>query len=94
MIKNFRNKALKRYWVKNDASGIRPDWLSKINYILDALHAAALPEDLDLPGFNFHPLKGDRAGEYAVNVSRNWRVTFGWSGQDAIDVNMEDYHGD
>jgi proteic killer suppression protein len=94
MIKNFKNRALKRYWCKDDASGVRPDWVSKVGLVLDALHAAAQPEDLDLPGFNFHPLKGDRAGEYAVSVSRNWRVTFGWSGQDATDVNMEDYHGD
>jgi len=94
MIKSFKNRALKRYWVKNDASGIRPDWVPRIDLILDALNAAAEPEDLDIPGLKFHPLKGDRAGEYAVSISRNWRVTFGWSDQDAIDVNMEDYHGD
>ena len=94
MIKSFKSRSLKRYWVKDDASGIRPDWIPRIDLILDALNAAVEPEDLDIPGLKFHPLKGDRAGEYAVNVSRNWRVTFGWSSQDAIDVNMEDYHGD
>jgi proteic killer suppression protein len=94
MIKSFRSRSLKRYWAKDDASGIRPDWIPRINLILDALHAAVEPEELDIPGLNFHPLKGDRMGEYAVSILRNWRVTFGWSGQDAIDVNMEDYHGD
>lgn len=94
MIKNFKNRALKRYWAKNDASGIRPDWIPRIDLILDALNAAVEPQDLDIPGLKFHSLKGDRADEYAVSISRNWRVTFGWSGQDAINVNMEDYHGD
>jgi proteic killer suppression protein len=62
--------------------------------ILDALHAASRPEDLDVPGLNFHALKARRAGEYAVYVSRNWRITFAWSGQHAMQVDLEDYHGD
>jgi proteic killer suppression protein len=94
MIRSFRHKALKRLWEKNDESGIRPDWVKKVRIVLSTLHAAASPEDLNLPGFNLHPLRENRAGEFAVNVSRNWRITFGWSDQDAIDVNMEDYHGD
>jgi proteic killer suppression protein len=61
--------------------------------ILDALNAASRPEDLNVPGLGFHPLKGSRAGWYAVCVSRNWRVTFSWSGTDATEVDLEDYHG-
>ncbi len=61
--------------------------------MLDALNANSVPNALDLPGFGFHPLTGDRAGDYAVTVSRNWRVTFGWSGEDAVNVDLEDYHG-
>ena len=45
-----------------------------------------------LPGYRFYPLKGARAGEYAVSVSGNWRLTFRFDGEDAIDVNLEDYH--
>lgn len=33
------------------------------------------------------------AGRYAVSVSGNWRITFGWSGEDAVAVDLEDYHG-
>ena len=47
---------------------------------------------MDLPGFRFHALKGDASGRYAVSVSGNWRVTFGWDGAEAIDVDLEDYH--
>jgi proteic killer suppression protein len=44
-------------------------------------------------GFGFHPLTGDLAGHYAFNVSRNWRATFGWRGENADAVDLEDYHG-
>jgi proteic killer suppression protein len=45
-----------------------------------------------LPGLQLHPLGGDRAGEWAVSVSGNWRVTFLFEGTDAVSVNYEDYH--
>jgi len=64
----------------------------RIRRILALLDAARLPEDLNLPGFRFHGLKGDARGRFAVDASGNWRVTFGWDGEDAIDVDLEDYH--
>jgi len=48
--------------------------------------------DMDLPGLQFHLLKGADKGRYSVWASGNWRVTFGWSGEDAIDIDLEDYH--
>jgi proteic killer suppression protein len=48
---------------------------------------------MDLPGFGFHALSGNLAGRYAVWISRNWRITFAWSGEDATNVDLEDYHG-
>jgi proteic killer suppression protein len=50
------------------------------------------PNDLDVPGLGFHPLKGQRKGEFAVLVTRNWRITFGWADGDAADIDLEDYH--
>jgi toxin HigB-1 len=47
---------------------------------------------MNLPGFDFHGLKGDRRGTFSVTVTGNWRVTFRWRGEDAIDVDYEDYH--
>ena len=47
---------------------------------------------MDLPGLRFHPLKGKDKGRYAVWASQNWRLTFGWGGTDAIEVDLEDYH--
>jgi len=47
---------------------------------------------MDLPGYEFHELKGERKGTYAVSISGNWRLTFCFGGEDAVDVNLEDYH--
>lgn len=47
---------------------------------------------MNLPGYRFHPLKGEERGRFAVDVSGNWRITFGWQDFDAIDVELEDYH--
>ena len=93
MIRSFRSRALKRYWTKGDDSGIRPDWRRKVRLVLSRLDASKQPMELDAPGFGFHALTGDQAGRFAVWISRNWRLTFSWEGDDAIDVDLEDYHG-
>ncbi|PYE88455.1 type II toxin-antitoxin system RelE/ParE family toxin [Phyllobacterium leguminum] len=94
MIESFRSKPLKRYWTKGDDAGIRPDWRKKIRIILSRLDAVRDPAEMNVPGFGFHALKGDQTGRFAVSVSRNWRITFSWEGENATDVEMEDYHGD
>lgn len=93
MLKSLKNKALSKFWRDNDPSGIRPDWIAKVKMILDALNNAREPNDMNIIGFRFHPLKGDRLGDYSVSVSRNWRITFRIRDGDAVDVDLEDYHG-
>jgi len=93
VIENFRSKALRRFWEKDDPRGLNPQWTGKIALVLDALDNAITPSELDIVSFGFHALGGDRAGRYAVTVTRNWRITFNWSGENAIDVDLEDYHG-
>jgi proteic killer suppression protein len=94
VIESFRSRALKRYWTKGDAGAVRPDWAKKVRLILSRLDVAREPGEMDLPGFGFHPLKGNQAGRFAVWISRNWRITFAWQGENAAEVDMEDYHGD
>jgi proteic killer suppression protein len=60
--------------------------------VLAVLHAATGADEMKLPGFGLHALHGDRAGRFAVSISGNWRVTFEFSGTDAILVDYEDYH--
>ena len=92
MILSFRSRALKRFWEKGEAKGLPPQSMQRIAAVLDKLHTAVIPGDLDLPGFRFHALKGNRKGEFAVLVTRNWRMTFGWKDGDAVNVDLEDYH--
>ena len=93
MIRSFQHKGLQRFWTRSDTSGLRPDWISKVERLLEALDVARSPQDMAIIGTGFHALRGDLKGRYALTVSRNWRLTFGWDGEDAIDVNLEDYHG-
>ena len=66
--------------------------LRRLDTILETLAEAAEPKEMDVPGWRFHALKGSMQGRYAVDASANWRVTFGWEGSHAIDVDLEDYH--
>ena len=92
MIKSIRHKALRRYWTRGQAKGLNADWTRKARRILAALEAAEQPEQMNYPGSHFHPLIGDRAGRYSVRLTANVRITFGWDGEGAVDVDIEDYH--
>jgi proteic killer suppression protein len=92
MILSFRSRALQRFWERDDTSKLPPDRVKRISILLDRLDASNRPGDMDLPGFGFHALSGDKKGRYAVSVSANWRITFGWTEEDAIAVDFEDYH--
>ncbi len=59
---------------------------------LAALETAQSIDDMDIPGFRLHPLKGRRAGTWSISVSRNWRITFRFDHGDIYDVDYEDYH--
>jgi proteic killer suppression protein len=92
VIRSFRHKGLERYFRKGERKGIDARHEPRIRRILDRLDASIRPEDMNLPGYKFHGLKGERKGAFAVWVSANWRITFGFDGGDAVNVNLEDYH--
>ena len=92
MIRNFRHKALKRLFEDGDRKGVRPDLIEKAENILFVLNRAKAPDDMNLPGFRLHPLKGDRKGFWAVTVRANWRIVFRMAGGHAADVDLIDYH--
>ena len=92
MIKTFKHKGLERFFTKSDYRGVPAQFAARLERMLDRLDASLKAGDMDLPGYKLHPLKGDRAGMFAVSVSGNWRITFRFDGEDAIDVNLEDYH--
>ena len=92
MIGSIRHKGLLKFFVRGDHRGIPAEFAQRILRILDRLDHCAKPEDMDLPGYKFHALKGERKGTYAVNVSGNWRLTFRFEAEDAVELNLEDYH--
>jgi proteic killer suppression protein len=92
MIRSFRSKALRRFADQGDASKLSVPNVRRVETILARLEGAVSPEDLNLPGYRFHGLKGRDKGRYAVDASGNWRITFGWEGRNAVDVDLEDYH--
>lgn len=92
MIRNFKHKGLERFFKKGDHRGIIAKTEARIERMLDRLDTVVRPDDMDIPGYKFHPLVGERKGTYSVTVTGNWRITFRFDGEDAIDVNLEDYH--
>ena len=92
MIGSIRHKALRNYWTRGQARGLNVEWTGKLRRIMSSLEAAERPEQMSYPGSYFHPLKGDREGRYAVRLTANVRVTFGWDDEGASNVDIEDYH--
>lgn len=92
VIRNFRHAGLERLFLTGSAAGVSPALAPKLRRMLARLHAGQSPEDMRLPGYRLHALKGERAGSYAVSVTGNWRIVFRFDGTDATDVDLVDYH--
>ena len=92
MIRSIRHKGLKLLHRFDNPRGVVAEHVVKLRDILARLDAAASIEDMDLPGFRLHQLKGDRKGLWAVTVRANWRVVFRFEDADAWDVDYIDYH--
>ena len=92
MIRGFRHRGLRRLFEQEESKGIRPDQREKVENILAVLNRARRPEDMNLPGFRLHRLKGDLKDFWSVTVRANWRVIFRFEQGDAYDVDLIDYH--
>ncbi len=92
MIKSFKHKGLSIFFTTGSTAGINPNHAAILEERLQALHTAMSIEDMDIPGWRLHQLKGDRTGLWAVNISGNWRVVFEFKDGHAYVVNYEDYH--
>lgn len=92
MSKNFKHKGRKRFHESDNRSGLRPDLVHMIQDILTVLDEAVRPQELNLPGYRLHPLKGTLNGYWAVTVRANWRIVFRFEGTNAVDVDLVDYH--
>ncbi|WP_199528445.1 type II toxin-antitoxin system RelE/ParE family toxin [Pseudoalteromonas sp. bablab_jr010] len=92
MIKTFKHKGLKKFFETGSKAGIQAKHERRLRLQLAAIDTASIIEDIDLPGFKLHPLKGNRDGVWSITVNGNWRVTFEFKDGNAYILNYEDYH--
>ncbi len=92
MIRSFRNKALANLFDTGKTSKIDAKLHKRILVRLDRLDVAEKPDDMNLPGFNFHALRGFNPTRYTVHVNGPWCITFEFDGEDAAHVDFEQYH--
>lgn len=91
MIKTFANKQLKALW-ETGKSKIDARLHQRILLRLDRLDAAVSAEDMNLPGFNFHALKGFNPTRFTVHVNGPWCITFEFVDEEAYVIDLEQYH--
>jgi toxin HigB-1 len=92
VIYSFRHKGLKVLFEKGNRGKVPQQSAERITRLLDALDAAKVVQDMNLPGFDLHELKGDRKGTWAIRVTGNLRITFVIENGEVRGVNLEDYH--
>jgi proteic killer suppression protein len=92
VIRSFRSKALADLWEKGRSAKIDARMSERILRRLDRLDVAVNPEEMNLPGFDFHALRGFRPTRYSVHVNGPWCITFEFEGVDAFRVDFEQYH--
>ena len=91
MIGGFRHKGLEEIHLTGKTRRIGADRTRKCVRVLQLLEVAGRPDDLNIAGYHFHGLQG-KPKRWSVRVTGNCRITFGWSGENALDVDFEDYH--
>ena len=92
MIESFRHKGLRRLFETGSASGVQASHAKRLRLQLVALNTARAIEDMDIPGFRLHPLKGSMKGRWSISVNGNWRITFEFREGNTYVLDYEDYH--
>ncbi len=92
MIVSFKHKGLERFYTQGSLGGIQAKHKKKLRMQPAALNTAQVIEDMNIPGYRLHPLKGERKGFWAISVSGNWRLTFRFENENVTILNYEDYH--
>lgn len=93
MIRSFKDKRAKAVYDGESPKGFPADILRVARRKLRMVNAAAKLGDLRVPPHNFlEALKKDRAGQHSIRINRQFRVCFRWTGNDAEDVEIVDYH--
>ena len=59
MIKSFRHKGLRKVFETGSTSGVQASHCKRLRMQLAALDTSQTIEDMYVPGFALHPLKGE-----------------------------------
>lgn len=92
MIKSIRHKGLRKLFETGSTVGVQAGHAKRLRMQLAALNTAQSIDDMDIPGFALHPLKGVMRGRWAISVNGNWRLTFEFNDGNAFVLDYEDYH--
>jgi proteic killer suppression protein len=92
MIKSFKHKGLELFFQTGKASGIQAKHKNKLRMQLAALNSAEQLDDIDIPGYRLHKLKGKRNNCWSITVNGNWRLTFEFVDTNVYVLDYEDYH--
>ena len=88
----IRHKGLRALHEQGKGRQVPVNLAPRLRRIPAALDDAMQPGEMDLPGFQLHPLHGRMAGVWSVRASGNWRVIFRFEKREAVDVDLIDYH--
>jgi proteic killer suppression protein len=90
MILSLKHKGLQKFYITGSKAGIQAIHSKRLRFMLSALDTATTINDMDIPGFNLHSLKGSRQNIWSITISGNWRLTFKFEDGNAHLVNYED----
>jgi toxin HigB-1 len=92
VIKSFKHKGIEQFFQNGRTARIQPKHKNRLRLQLAALDSSHTIEDMDIPGFRLHRLKGFKPQRWSIWVNGNWRLTFEFEDGNAYIVNYEDYH--
>lgn len=92
MILAFKHKGLRKFFEIGSTAGIQANHAKRLRLQLAALDTAETINDMDIPGFSLHPLKGEMRGRWSISVNGNWRLTFEFRDGNVHVLDYEDYH--
>ena len=93
MIRSFRDRETERIWQGEVSRRFQRSFQDVARRKLRMLNNAQDLGDLRVPpGNRLDALRGDRKGQYSIRINERWRVCFRWSGGNAHDVEIVDYH--
>lgn len=92
MIASIKHKGLREFYESGSKKGIQPEQAARLRLMLSALDSSQTIDDMYIPDYRLHPLKGKMKDRWSVSVSGNWRLTFEFKDGNVHLLDYKDYH--